>query len=275
MPRRLMLAALLFACDFFAGCASGQGEARAVLADNFFEVIGPPSGVLAALHQARVTPRLLTVFIEGDGAPWPRPASPPADPTPDNPLALHLAVSHALHVAQPGEAVAYLARPCQYLTPQDLAHCPPQWWTTGRFGEAPLALLNAGLDQLRQRVPGASVRLVGYSGGGAVAALLAAKRADVECLVTVAAPLDTDAWTRIKNVSPLSESRNPADAATALRGRRMTHFSGTADNVVLPETNQRFMALAESRETSLQGFNHDSQWLSAWPELVPASCLGP
>ena len=280
MLRRKLLAALLFISALVGACASGsspwqtpEAEARALLAGNGFELLASPPDVLAAVRPSRSPTRLLTVFIEGDGAVWPRPSVPPADPTPDNPLALRMAVSHLAQPSQPGEVVAYMARPCQYLQSEVLASCPVQWWTTGRLGAAPLALLNERLDQLKLKAPGAALRLVGYSGGGAVAALLAEQRRDIACLVTVAAPLDTDAWTRAKNVSPLSGSRNPTDSAAALRGLPMTHFSGAADSVVPAGTNQRFMAAAQTVETPLQGFNHDSQWLRAWPSLAQASCL--
>ena len=218
---------------------------------------------------------MLTVFIESDGAAWPRPWLPPQDPTPGNPLALHLAVDHLARSAQPGEAVAYLGRPCQYLAPAQLADCPSAWWTRGRFGREQLALMAAQLDALKAAAPGATLRLVGYSGGGAVAVLLAAQRGDVACLVTLAAPLDTDAWTLAKNVSPLSESINPLSRAAALRGVPMTHFSGSDDKVVPPGVNQRFLTLAQTHEVVKAGFDHDAQWRKAWPELVSQCCLAP
>ena len=221
----------------------------------------------------RGVPTLLTVFIESDGAAWPRPWLAPDDPTPGNPLALHLAIDHAAYAAKPNEAVAYLGRPCQYLAAEQLATCPPAWWTRGRFGRQPLALLSAQLDVLKLKAPGAALRLVGYSGGGAAAALLAAQRGDVACLVTVAAPLDTDAWTQAKNVSPLSESINPVSTATALRGVPMTHFSGAADSVVPSGVNQRFLQLAQTQEVVKTGFDHDGPWRKTWPALVRDSCL--
>lgn len=133
--------------------------------------------------------------------------------------------------------------------------------------------MNARLDELKDQAPNAVLRLVGYSGGGAAAALLAAQRSDVACLVTVAAPLDTQAWTLAKNVSALSESQNPLDVAAKLRGMPMTHFSGGSDNVVPPSVNQQFMQQAQTREVVKPGFDHDVQWLKAWPALAAASCL--
>ncbi len=273
----LFAAACLAACT---GCATQDSwlqtpdeRARVVLAANQFELLPASPQGLAALHAAKGNPQRLTIFIEGDGASWPRPSVPPFDPTPAKPLSLLLAVSHANAPSQVDEAVAYLGRPCQYLLPGDLASCPVAWWTLGRFGTVPLRLMNERLDELKAQAPNAKLRLVGYSGGGAAAALLAAQRSDVACLVTVAAPLDTEAWTLAKKVSALSESQNPLDVADTLRGIPMTHFSGSNDDVVPAGVNQRFMLQAHTLEVMKPGFDHDTQWIKAWPSLASTSCL--
>ena len=284
--RLLYRLSLCLICVALGGCA-GQGvwlqppdaRARAELASAGFRVLPEqlkPIGILASniplLAAVRATDRsdFLTVFIEGDGAAWPRSSIPPADPTPNNPLGLNLAI---VHLARGGEAVAYLGRPCQYLSPQALENCPLQWWTTGRFGPEPLALMNEALDQLKAARPGARLRLVGYSGGGAIATLLAAQRGDVACLVTVAAPLDTDAWTRAKHVSTLVDSLNPLNAAIKLRGSLMSHLSGEKDLVVPPGTNQKFFEVTQTQDMQQTGFEHTRPWLQAWPELAQKTCL--
>lgn len=259
-----------------AGCAVLQppnARARALLAAKHFEMLSPAGYTLAAVAHHGSDVQWLTVFTEGDGASWPQPSVHPRDPTPGRPLGLYLALAHFEQAASSAEAVAYLGRPCQYLDEETLRTCPPSWWTLGRFGTAPLGLMNARLDELKTLAPNAKLRLVGYSGGGAMAALLASRRNDVACLVTVAAPLDTDAWTRAKNVSPLSQSSNPLDAAAALRGLPMTHFSGSRDDVVPPGVNQQFMQEAQTLEVVMPGFDHDALWLKAWPSLAAASCL--
>ena len=270
-------AASLIFCTGCAGQASWfqtpNERAASLLSDNRFELLAKSPHTLAALQSTSGSPKKLTVFIEGDGASWPKPALPPADPTPGNPLALLLAVAHTNMPASSGEAVAYLGRPCQYLQAADLTTCPVGWWTLGRFGEVPVNLMNARLDELKARAPNAALRLVGYSGGGAVAALLAAQRGDVTCLVTVAAPLDIDAWTRAKNVSALIESLNPLGVAAKLHQLPMTHFSGDRDNVVPLGVNQQFLHRAQTSDKIKVGFDHDMPWLKAWPSLAAESCL--
>ena len=51
----------------------------------------------------------VTIYIEGDGFAWVSRRQPSTNPTPVNPLALRLAAT------DPSPAVAYLARPCQYV----------------------------------------------------------------------------------------------------------------------------------------------------------------
>src|SRR5262245_47741315 len=119
----------------------------------------------------------LVVYVESDGATWPAADLPPADPTPKNALALRLAVAH------PGGPVAYLGRPCQYLDDTALEQCDASLWAGARFSERAVAMMDAALGHLAQATGARQIALVGYSGGGTMAALLAARRLDVECLV--------------------------------------------------------------------------------------------
>lgn len=210
----------------------------------------------------------VTVYVESDGAPWRFPDEPPSDPTPVKPLVLRMAI------ADPSPAAAYLGRPCQYLREADLRNCDPELWMGGRFRDEAVAAMSLAVDQIKRIYGAAEVNLVGYSGGGAMAALIAARRSDVSCLVTVAAPLDTRAWTDAIGVSPLSLSLNPADEADRLRNVRQTHFRGARDKLVPPATSRRFLervtgATVIDKET----FDHRCCWADEWMDLRRASCL--
>ena len=210
----------------------------------------------------------VTIYVESDGAPWRFPDEPPADPTPLKPLVMRMAI------ADPAPATAYLGRPCQYLRESERANCNPQLWMTARYGNDVVATMNLAIDQIRQNYGATEINLVGYSGGGAVAALIAARRGDVNCLVTVAAPLDTNAWTAAMKVSRLDLSLNPADEADKLRSVRQTHFRGLRDKLVPPTTAKRFLdqvtgAAVIDKET----FDHQCCWSEEWLELRRASCL--
>ncbi len=168
----------------------------------------------------------LTVYIEGDGLAWIGGSRPSDDPTPANPLALRLAL------AQPAGNAAYLARPCQYAGRRDSA-CTDSYWTDRRFSREVVESTSIAIDALMLRFGADRLTLVGYSGGGAIAALVAAQRPDVVLLITVAGNLDHDNWTKHHNVLPLigiGESRKPdrCPAATFRSGTMLAVKTGSS-----------------------------------------------
>lgn len=224
--------------------------------------------LVQASHALAASSAALTVYIEGDGAEWPALRTPPADPTPANALALRLALRDA------GERVAYLGRPCQYLERDALADCPPRLWIGARYGAEALSMIENALDALLRTTGARRLRLAGYSGGGVIAALLAARRDDVACLVTVAAPLDIGAWATALGITPLTESLNPLDHARAFAGVAQTHFAAAEDAVVPVHTLTRVLdALPGTRVTVIDAFDHDCCWVHAWEKLRARTCL--
>lgn len=205
----------------------------------------------------------LAVYIEGDGASWVSPQIPPADPTPTNPVALILA-SRDAH-----RPVAYIARPCQYLDKSGLSSCHPRYWTGSRFSSEAIAAIDTAVSAAKRSHGARQVRLVGFSGGGVVAALVALRRKDVESLITVAAPLDIAAWAAFHQITPLSGSLNPADSMAALAGIRQMHLAGEKDSVVplaYIEKLQERMPFARFR--IIPGYNHACCWAENWPTLA-------
>ncbi len=71
--------------------------------------------------------------------------------------------------------------------------------------------MSKALNQLKKRFKAKSLTVVGYSGGGAIAALLAAERDDIDRLVTVADNLDYRAWTSKNRMKPLKGSLSPVE----------------------------------------------------------------
>jgi pimeloyl-ACP methyl ester carboxylesterase len=253
------------------GCASVL-QSPAERADTMAREAGfvsQPGGrfVRAWLKAPPAKVEALTIYIEGDGARWRAADLPPDDPTPLNPVSLKLAVQ------DPAPAVAYVGRPCQYLDEDTLDECDVGLWTRGRYSEQALKMVSEVVSDL-VRVTGArKLTLIGHSGGGAMAALVAEHRDDVACLSSVAAPLDTAEWTRIIKVSPLRTSINPFDLAARLRKVPQVHFTGARDDVVPPETIARFLrALPEAREVRIEKFDHDCCWVDEWVKLRARAC---
>lgn len=214
---------------------------------------------LFSLRRGRAA--VLAVYIEGDGAPWPNIYQPPRDPTPIRPVAL------ALAARDPVPAVAYLGRPCQYLDDDRRTHCGVDWWSSRRFAPEVLEAMDAALSRLRQRAGAQRLRLVGYSGGGVIAALLAMRRDDVAALVTVAAPLSLEDWTRLHDLSPLEGAPDPLAQHTA-RPVDATHFAGGRDEVVPPAIVGDFVRRRGGRLETIPDFDHDCCWVRDWPQLL-------
>ena len=217
----------------------------------------------------------LTIYIEGDGAAWTMRQFAPSNPTPRHALGAQLASQDR------SPLVAYLGRPCQYLESEQLKRCDPSLWTEGRFSPAALSLGNKAIDALLQRLAPYSahqqlqIRLVGYSGGGAYAALLASQRTDVSCLITIAAPLDIEAWTRLQQIAPLGTSLNPARPSQRLPKIDQTHWFGGKDPIVPPQSIGVFLTSNPSPNTQIHVLpkaNHLEPWASQWSELLQKSC---
>jgi len=204
---------------------------------------------------------VLNVYIEGDGAAWPTPYHLPRDPTPLEPIAL------ALAAVDPAPAVAYLGRPCQYLDAAELAACSPEYWANLRFAPEVVAAYMASLDRLKGTSGAKRLRLFGHSGGGVLATLLAARRSDVEQLITVASPLAVAEWTAWHQVTPLLGSLDPA-----LAGKGglppATHFVGGRDSVVPPRIVASFVARSGGRLREVPEFDHQCCWSRDWPRLL-------
>lgn len=270
--RRIMWFLLL---ALLAGCAQlPEPSTRATQAAQMAAAAGwqpqrlvTDDFVLQAFLPARPPPAdTLTVYIEGDGLAWVDSSTPSLDPTPLQPLALQLAL-------RDGQAAAYLARPCQYTMDSD-PHCRQAYWTSHRFAPEVIRAGNQALDALKQSFAARRLILVGYSGGGAVATLLAARRHDVLRLITIAAPLDHQAWTARDQLTPLAASLNPADDWAALQSLPQRHYAGGRDQVVGADIARayaaRFPLSRRPPVVVIDDFDHHCCWLARWPALKTA-----
>lgn len=221
---------------------------------------------LHARLRAAGTGDTLIIYIEGDGFAWKRITEPSTDPTPVNPLALRLAA------LDNSPAVAWLARPCQYSGGETARGCNARLWTDARYSEAVIASSNDAIDMLKRKSGASRIALVGYSGGGTVAALAAMRRIDVIWLKTVASPLDISAFAAHHKATPLAASLNPATMTARLATLPQTHYAGARDEIVPPTINRSFLArMGETRCIRLEelpGVSHDEGWEKAWATLA-------
>jgi dienelactone hydrolase len=211
---------------------------------------------------------VLVVYIEGDGSAWKNGSLPSDDPTPTNPLALGLAVQDMR------PAVAYLSRPCQF-TGMPSRGCSESVWTDARFSLAVINSSNQAIEILKKQYQSKELILVGYSGGGAVASLVAAQRNDIKQLVTVAGNLDTVAWVKYFGLNPLAGSLNPADKAKQLGTLKQTHLIGENDQVIPLVVTESYMNKLPTPNNAklieIKGYGHTCFWVRDWPNLISRS----
>lgn len=210
------------------------------------------------------SPETLIIYIEGDGHVWDR-AYPSLDPTPLNPIGFRLALK------DDRPAVAYLARPCQYIGVVD-SGCIPKIWTDQRFNRESLEAMQFGVDYLKQVSGAKRIVLVGYSGGGALALLIAAHRADVIEIVTVAGNLDVQAWLKFHHLPPMKDSLNPVDFVVKTKGLPQIHYVGAQDQIVPPiishNYNKNLPAGSRSDIVEIPEFSHTCCWVENWQQLL-------
>ena len=212
--------------------------------------------VLTAYERMHERGEIATLYIEGDDEAFPKPFSDTKfyDPTPQNPVALHLAAMDK------SENLAYLARPCQYtkLRNPEL-NCEEIYWADAqaKYGSTVISAYNEALDGIKRRYGVTAFHIVGYDSGATIAALLAGQRKDVLSLRTVAGIFDMDA---------LSTS------TANLRAMPQHHFIGGQDEVVSPfELHTYLNALGDTpcaAYTTVPLAEHRKGWGNDWPELL-------
>jgi dienelactone hydrolase len=182
-----------------------------------------------------------------------------ADPTPRTPLTLEL-------LARDPAPVRFLGRPCYHGT-AERPPCTGELWTGARYGEPVVAALAAALETIVATERPGRLVLVGYSGGGTLAWLVAQRVRTVDVVVTVAANLDPSAWTTHHGYLPLEGSLDPL-AGPEPRAR-VVHLVGGRDRVVPGALAARYRErFPDHPFVELADFDHRCCWIDAWPDLL-------
>jgi hypothetical protein len=270
----LLTATLLSGC----GAASSLSTRHETAAD-----IAGPAGMSERVLQAGVfnltsweriqqPGAVADVYIEGDGLAWLDKHRKSLNPTPPDPLALHLAAEDK------NGTVIYIARPCQYTGWNGNGSCPDIYWTTGTAAPEVIAAYDQALNDLKARYQVTGFNLVGYSGGAAIAVLVAAKRSDVLSIRTVAGNTDYAVFSAVHEVSPIKDSIDPVTAAAAAAHIPQQHFIGEKDKIV-PQAifdgwKQASGTSACVHSTLVPDNTHEKGWAEKWPDLLalPVSC---
>jgi predicted esterase len=256
------LAALLCSCTTLDTRSHAQQMAQAAGMQK--SAITTDGFVLAAYSRLTDTSQPVNVYIEGDGLAWLSRHQLSSDPTPRQAIGL------ALAARDPSPNVVYLARPCQF-NDFDRTPCASTYWSDKRFSEEVISAMNHAVETFAQQLPGQDIHLIGYSGGAAVAALIAARRHDIASLRTVAGNLDHVALNALHQVSPMPDSLNAIDAAPKLATLPQLHFIGGQDQVIPELIAQRFLTAVGNRCAQVitqADASHTEGWIEHWPHLL-------
>lgn len=219
-----------------------------------------------------ISNKTLNVYIEGDGFAWRNRYTLSRNPTPINPIALRMALEDK------SDNVVYLARPCQFSDYKvDLKCNNEEFWSRARFSNEVVNSTSQAIDVLKKKYNAKEINLFGFSGGGAIAILVAAKRNDVKSIKTIAANLDHVELMKIHSATPLSKSLNPIDFAKEVANINQTHLAGELDKIIPTHIIQSFVDLVNKESKGLnkahiktiKEANHEyKRWPQVWSEFI-------
>lgn len=216
-----------------------------------------------------ITP--LNVYIEGDGLSWINKYRLSSNPTPTEPLVLELATY------DPNENILYIARPCQYIDLNLETHCNAKYWSKSRFSEEVISSIEQVINHYRSNC-NQKVNIIGYSGGGNIAAIIAARNKYVISLRTIAGNLDHVTLHHYHNVTQLNDSLNAIDFTKNLKYCPQLHLIGVND-IIVPEIIVGKFAKKINNPAcisiiKLAHVDHYRGWSKIWSNIIkqPLNC---
>lgn len=210
-------------------------------------------------------------YIEGDGAAWLSKYKVSHNPTPRRQMFIKLASMDQ----RPN--IIYVARPCQY-TPMSLnLKCTLQggYWTDKRMSDDSVEVLNEVINKISNNQ---KFSLVGYSGGGGLAVLIASRNPKIKDILTIAANLDHIEFTYYHNVTPMIDSLNPIDYASYVKNIPQLHISGEKDDIIPPFIANKFIKAVNSncaKQKVFADISHNHGWEKIWEYILvnePIKC---
>lgn len=159
----------------------------------------------------------------------------------------------------------YLGRPCYHGLANDKG-CTPLVWTHERYGSAVVESLLAALERRvgRER----PLVLIGHSGGGALALLLAVRLQNACGVVTLAGNLDLAGWTELHGYAPLRGSLDPLAARPLPASQFQLHYAGSEDRQIPATLIARAALTLGGTARVLPAVGHTEGWLQVWPSLL-------
>ncbi|PXW86104.1 lipase (class 3) [Nitrosomonas sp. Nm84] len=201
------------------------------------------------------------IYIPDDGTPWSSRNDISLDPNSRYSLLLDL-------MAIDNTSSQYLGRPC-YLGYHQAEGCHPLYWTYWRYSKDVVDSMSFALRQQLDDYPNCKVTLIGYSGGGTLAMLIAPQLLNVKAVITIAGNIDIDAWSELHSYSPLEGSLNPAVLPPLPSYIKQLHLMGSADTNIPPSiVKDALQRQPEPQILHFENFTHECCWRKIWPSIL-------
>lgn len=225
----------------------------------------------ASLFKTSITQKTdtLWVFIEGDGTPWHLGRWPAKKPYVQTPVA------HPLWLYTQAPAL-YLKRPCYFNTPKNPMSapkklpkgCTPNWWTSDIYSSLVVSQLNNELHKQLTKLRYKNYLLIGHSGGGTLAMLMAKQaRHKPRLIVTLAGNLNPAQFNKRHNL-PTNTNTNTNMLIMPPVKIRQWHYAGEKDTLIPFELiNNTCQKNTQSRCYKLNNTTHTEGWSSHWPTI--------
>ena len=136
--------------------------------------------------------------------------------------------------------------------------------------------MNAVLDKVAKERRTSRIKLVGYSGGAAVALLIAARRKDVESIMTVAGNVDPEGLNQMFGLTPLEGSLNPRKFFNQIKGIPQIYWVGQDDGLITEKFTEEWAARLDSGCVEIilvPGVSHTMGWETVWPTFLRRKTL--
>lgn len=253
--------ALLMLMIGLSGCSSAVMRLNQHAQDYGFETVSSSAGgfvIQSFHHPASGSNQPLHVYLEGDGRPWERGLLPAADPTTRASVMLPL-------MAMDSAPSLYLGRPC-YNGHADDAGCAASLWTDARYGEQVVAAMTQALQDFNSRQNEQKIILIGHSGGGTLALLMAERLPQTAAVITLAGNYDIDSWADHLSYPRLNASLNPATRRAS--GITEWHLLGKRDRTIPPQLFQDALQRRPNSTVQIVDADHTQGWQAIWPRLL-------
>lgn len=238
--------------------------------NNFEKKIIQSQGFEIVTYQKIQNPSSEYIFyIEGDGLIFDKVRYQiTKDPTPNSIFLIELANMDMR------DNIVYVARPCQFIDIDSSDVCKDnKLWTSHRYSPKIISVMR---DVINKISLGKNYQLIGFSGGGGIASLIAKDSNNISSLVTIAGNIDHVSFNEYQNSAHMTGSLNPVDYAKELAKIPQIHYSGSRDRVVVSSLLEQAVnkikktknANKNIHHITIKGAGHDSGWASNWPKML-------